>query len=277
MKSLLNRLPRRIRSLIEKFRETDVISLGAQLSYYLILSFFPFLIFLFSLIGYFRLSAESLMDILVRLLPSATGSSVRDVVQEVTANQSGALLSFGLVGTIWTASGAINAMIKGLNKAYGEKETRPLWKVRGISMLSTLVLAAIILVSMALLVFGKTIENDLLTRLNAPESWSRVWSILQVCVPVVVLFCVFLLLYRMAPDRRLSWSEVMPGSVFASVGWIVSSLLFSFYVNNFGSFSRTYGSLGGVIVLLIWLYISSIIMLTGGILNAEYANHKRQK
>ncbi|MBB6633872.1 YihY/virulence factor BrkB family protein [Cohnella thailandensis] len=276
MNALMNRLPPRVRSLIAKFRETDVVSLGAQLSYYLILAFFPFLIFLISLIGHFRLSSDTLMDILVRLLPNATGSSIRDVVNEVTANQSGALLSFGLLGSIWSASGAVNAMIKGLNKAYGEQEHRAVWRVRGISLLATLVLAAIIIVSMALLVFGETIQQELLTRLGAPEHWSRIWSVLQIVVPVVVLFCVFLLLYRMTPDRRLTWSEVIPGSVFAAIGWIASSLLFSFYVNNFGNYSKTYGSLGGVIVLLIWLYLSSIILLVGGILNAEFANNKQQ-
>ncbi|THF83768.1 YihY/virulence factor BrkB family protein [Cohnella fermenti] len=276
MRTLMNRLPPRLRGLIAQFNETDVLSLGAQLSYYLILAFFPFLIFLISLIGYFHLSSDTLMDILTRLLPNATGSSVRDVVGEVTANQSGALLSVGLLGSIWSASGAVNAMIKGLNKAYGEQEQRALWKMRGISLLATLVLAAIIIMVMALLVFGQTIQEELFTRLGVPDHWSRVWSVLQVVAPVVVLFCVFLLLYRMLPDRRLTWPEVMPGSIFASVGWIASSLLFSFYVNNFGNYSRTYGSLGGVIVLLIWLYLSSIILLVGGIVNADMANNKRQ-
>lgn len=266
-----------LRNLIARFREDDVPSLGAQLSYYLILSFFPFLIFVLSLLGYARLSQDDLMDMLLKLLPSDTGESVRGIVEEVTSNRSGTLLSFGLLGSIWTASGGVNAMIKGLNKAYDEEENRPFWKVRGLALASTLVLAAVILVSMVLLVFGKTIEEHAFEKLGVPDNWWKTWNVVQFTVPVLALFLVFLLLYRMTPNRRLTWREVMPGSVFASAGWIVSSLLFSFYVNNFGHYSKTYGSVGGIIVLLIWLYITSIIVLLGGELNAALVEKRERR
>lgn len=260
-----------VRDLIARLRKHDLPSLSAQLSYYLLLAFFPFLIFLISVIGFLKLSEEALMNNILLLLPRDAGQSILSIVREVTANRSGTLLSFGLVGSVWTASGGINALIKGLNQAYDQPESRRIWLVRLISMAATLVLALVILVSMSLLVFGQAIERHGFPLLGIPESWGRWWNLLQVIVPVLALYSVFLLLYRMTPNRRLAWREAMPGSIFASVGWIVCSLLFAFYVNNFGHFTRTYGSLGGIIILLLWLYLSSMIVLIGGELNAALA------
>ncbi|CAM3738878.1 YihY/virulence factor BrkB family protein [Cohnella lubricantis] len=263
-----------IRSLVIRLREDDLPSLAAQLSYYLLLAFFPFLIFMFSLLGFVKLSEEDLMDRIVLLLPMDAAKAVRSIVREVTSSPSGALLSFGLIGSVWTASGGINAMIKGLNKAYEESETRRFWIRRLISIAAMLVLALVIMLSMALLVFGQTIQSRLFPLLGITDPWSSMWDMLQWIVPLLALFFVFLLLYRIAPNRRIRWRSVVPGSVFATVAWIASSLLFAFYVNNFGHYSRTYGSLGGIIILLIWLYISSMIVLIGGELNAFVARRK---
>jgi membrane protein len=176
-----------------------------------------------------------------------------------------------MLATIWAASNGVNAIIKGLNKAYDEEETRPFWIVRGISVISTLVLAVVILISMLTLVFGRIIGEYLFEWLNYPVAFPRIWSVLKLAIPLVAIFGVFMLMYQVTPNRRLTWRDVLPGSVFTTVGWIVSSLLFSFYVNHFGNYAKTYGSLGGIIVLLIWLYWSSIIVLLGGEINATYA------
>lgn len=263
-----------IRALMVRLHKDDLPSLSAQLSYYLLLAFFPFLIFLFSVIGFVNLSEDDLMNEIVLLLPKDAGESIRSIVREATANRSGALLSFGLIGSIWTASGGINAMINGLNKAYNEPETRRFWVLRSISVAATLGLALVILLSMALLVFGQAIERHGFPLLGIPQRWAQIWNMLQWIVPLFALFFVFLLLYRVAPNRRLGWREVVPGSVFAAAGWIVCSLLFSFYVNNFGHYTRTYGSLGGIIILLIWLYLSSMIVLIGGEVNALLVRRK---
>ncbi|TJY41471.1 YihY/virulence factor BrkB family protein [Cohnella pontilimi] len=265
------------KSLITRFRDDDVPSLGAQLTYYLILSFFPFLIFLVTLLGFFSLSGDSIVHQFIRLLPTDSGQAVESVLQEVNQHRSGALLSFGMLGTIWAASNGVNAIIKGLNKAYDEEETRPFWKVRAISVASTLVLAVVILSAMLLLIFGKVIEKYIAHFLFLSDAFHMIWSILQFAVPLAAMFGVFLLLYRLTPDRRLSWREVIPGSVFATFGWIASSLLFSLYVNHFGNYSKTYGSIGGIIVLLLWLYWSSIIIVLGGEINATLAFGKEGK
>jgi membrane protein len=266
-----------VQCVVARFREDDVPSLGAQLTYYLILAFFPFLIFLVSIVGFAHVSVDQLLGDLIHLLPYETGQTVRSSINEVTHNQNVALLSLGMLATIWAASNGVNAIIKGLNKAYDEAETRPFWKVRGLSVLATLVLAIVILISMLMLVFGKVIGQYFFQRMNYPAGFPWAWSILKLIIPLVSLFGVFLLLYRVTPNRRLLWRDVLPGSLFTTVGWIVSSLLFSFYVNQFGNYTKTYGSLGGIFVLLIWLYWSSIIMLLGGEINATIAFRKEGK
>ncbi len=252
-----------VQCLISRFREDDVPSLGAQLTYYLILAFFPFLIFLVNLVGFAHVSADELIGDFIRVLPSDSGETVRSSINEVTINRSGAVLSIGMLATIWAAS-------NGLNKAYDEEETRPFWIVRGISVIATLVLAIVILISMLTLVFGRIFGEYLFEWLDYPAAFPWIWSVLKIAIPLVALFGVFMLMYRITPN-------VLPGAMFTTFGWVVSSLLFSFYVNQFGNYAKTYGSLGGIIVLLIWLYWSSIIVLLGGEINATYAFNKEGK
>jgi len=255
--------------MICRFRDDDVQALGAQLTYYLILAFFPFLLFLMNIVGYVQLSGEQLIAELVRLLPEESGRTVNGIIAEVTQARSGTLLSFGMVATLWAASNGINAIIKALNKAYDIEENRPFWKVRGISILSTFVLAFVILTAMLLLVFGRPIGQYLFEHFGYPAGFETMWSLLKAALPLLAMFGVFMLLYRLTPNKRLRWREVVPGAGFATIGWIITSLLFSYYVNHYGNYAATYGSVGGIIVLLIWLYISSAIILLGGELNAS--------
>ncbi|CAM4360828.1 YihY/virulence factor BrkB family protein [Paenibacillus tarimensis] len=270
----MNRKERTIhfaKQLYARVKDDEVPALGAQLTYYLILAFFPFLIFLVSVLGYAHLSGSELIEQLIKLLPEETGQTVRGIVNEVTSNQSGALLSFGMLATIWAASNGINAVIKGINKAYDEEETRPFWKVRGIAILSTLVLAVVILLAMLMVVFGRVLGEYMFSWMGYPAGFELLWGIMKYVIPLLVMFGVFMLLYRVTPNRKLTWKEVIPGSAFATIGWIMTSLLFSFYVNNFGNYTKTYGSLGAVMVLLIWMYISAIIIVLGGEINATAA------
>ncbi|MCD9022746.1 YihY/virulence factor BrkB family protein [Cohnella silvisoli] len=266
-----------VQCLISRFREDDVPSLGAQLTYYLILAFFPFLIFLVSLVGFAHVSADELLGDFIHMLPSETGDTVRSSVNEVMLTENGTLLSVGMLATLWAASNGVNAIIKGLNKAYDEAETRPFWKVRGLSVLATVVLAVVILISILMLVFGKIIGQYLFEWLNYPAGFPWAWSILKLAIPLIALFGVFMLLYRVMPNRLISWRDVVPGSLFTTVSWVGSSFLFSFYVNQFGNYTKTYGSLGGIIVLLIWLYWSSIIVMLGGEINATITFSKEGK
>ncbi len=263
-----------LKELFQKLKNDDVQGISAQLTYYLILSLFPFLIFIMTLIGYVHISLEDKIQQLEQIMPSEAVSIIEEILQDVSAGRSQALLSFGMLGTLWAASKGVNAIIKGLNRAYDIDENRVFWKVRGIAFLATLFIGFVVLLSILLLVLGRWLKTQIFLLADLPYGLQKLWDLLQYAVPLFVMFLVFTLLYWIAPNRKLHLREVIPGAFFSTVGWIATSMLFSLYVDKFSGFTRTYGSLGGVMVLLIWLYISSIIILAGGVINAILLNRR---
>ncbi|WP_426449891.1 YihY/virulence factor BrkB family protein [Paenibacillus sp. S-38] len=255
-------------SLYCRFQDDEVPAMGAQLTYYLILSFFPFLIFLIAVLSFTDLTAKDAIDSISQVLPDLSTQTIRDAFSEIQKSQSGSLLSIGLLATLWSASNGVSAVIKSLNKAYDAEEDRPFWKVKLISIAFTLVLAVVIVFAFVMLVFGRLIGETIYKFVHLPGSFDVIWGIAQYAIPLVTMIVVFMLLYSYVPNLRLTFKEVLPGAVFATFGWVVTSLLFSFYVNNFGNYTKTYGSIGGIIVLLTWLYLSSIIIILGGEINA---------
>jgi membrane protein len=252
-----------------RYEDDDVTALGAQMTYYLILAFFPFLIVLMSLVGYTRMTATEAMDNLISFLPPNAGELLLDLIDRIVMEHNDAFLSAGTIGALWVSSNGVVALMKGLNKAYDEEETRPYWMVKGIGLLFTLGLLLLLLVSLALLIFGHWLGIQLFGMYRIPVSYDRLWAVIRYTLPLPVLFSVFLCLYKWTPNRRLTFRSVIPGSFFAAVGWVAASLLFSYYVSRFGSYSRTYGSVAGIFVLLVWLYLVSIIILLGAEINAE--------
>jgi membrane protein len=182
-----------------------------------------------------------------------------------------------MLTTVWAASTGVNAMIKALNKAYQAKETRKFWLVRIYSIIATLALGGVIVIILLTLVFGQWVGEYLFRTMRHPEAFPRVWSLLQVAIPLIVLFGVFLLVYRLLPNRKLSWKDVVAGSLFTTIGWFIISSLFSLYVSQFGNYEKTYGSLGAMVVLLIWLYWSSITLLIGGEINATLTLRRQEQ
>ncbi|MFC5648222.1 YihY/virulence factor BrkB family protein [Paenibacillus solisilvae] len=251
-----------------RFQEDEVPAMGAQLTYYLILSFFPFLIFIIAVLSFANLTVQDVIERIRMVMPEMSTKTITEAFVEIQASRSGSLLSFGLLVTLWSASSGVSAVIKALNKAYDAEENRPFWKVKAISLLFTVVLALVIAFSLVMLIFGKVIGDMLYKWTQLPGNIDLIWSIGQYAVPIGVMAVVFASLYLYVPNLRLTFKEVIPGALFATFGWIITSLLFSFYVNNFGSYTKTYGSIGGIIVLLTWLYLSSIIIVLGGEINA---------
>lgn len=263
-----------IKQLLQKIKADDVQGISAQLTYYLILSLFPFLIFIMTLIGYANISLEDKIQQLEQVMPAEAVSIIEEILQDVSEGRSQALLSFGMLATLWAASKGVNAVIKGLNRAYDIDESRAFWKIRGIAFLATLTIGFVVLLSILLLVLGTWLKTQVFLLTDLPYGLQKLWDLLQYAVPLLVMFIVFTLLYWIAPSRRLALREVVPGALFSTFGWIATSVLFSVYVNQFSDFTKTYGSLGGVMILLIWLYISSIIILAGGEINAILLKRK---
>ncbi|TYQ14978.1 UNVERIFIED_CONTAM: membrane protein [Acetivibrio alkalicellulosi] len=264
-----------IRRIYLKFKDDDVPALAAQLTYYLILSFFPFLIFLITLLSYTPITSERVIRDISTILPATSYGIILDTINQILASRSGTLLSIGMIAAIWTSSNGMNAVIRGINKAYNIDESRPFWVVRGISIIATIALAIGILFSFILLVLGELIGKNLFQFMGFSYLFISVWTIARYIIPILFMLLVFILLYRFTPNNSQHCRDIIPGAVFSTAGWILISILFSFYVKNFNNYSNMYGSIGGVIVLLLWLYWISIIILLGGELNASISLIKK--
>jgi membrane protein len=262
-------MKRLVSDLISRFNNDDVPALGSQLAYNLVLSFFPFIIFLMTLIGHTSLNNNEILMALGRFMPESAFNLINTTVTEVITTKNSELMSLSLMFTIVSASSGFNAVIKGLNKAYGVSESRSFIKVRIISILCTLGMAIIILIMLFLLILGSIIWNYTAHKLGSSNEFSAIWTAIRYFTFIATAIFIFIVLYRYAPCKRLAWLKVLPGSLFATLSLILVSLAFAYYVNNFANYSVIYGSIGAIIVLLTWLFLIAIIVILGGEINAS--------
>ena len=251
--------------------DDDVLGLAAQLSYYFFLALFPAILFLLALASFFPLS--NITDDVGRSLGPFVSPQVLELIQEqmrrLANNESGGLLTFGVAGALWSSSAALVSIVGALNRAYDINEGRPWWKVRLIAIGLTLGVAVIVLVALSLVLVGPTLAEKLgqTTGWGAPFEWT--WLLLQWPLVFVLVATGIGLLYYFGPDADQDWVWITPGAVAATVLWLLVSLLFKIYVANFTDYEGSYGTVGGVIVVLLWFYVSGIAILTGAELNAE--------
>jgi membrane protein len=248
----------------------DLLSIGAQASFYLLFSLFPFLIFLIVLLAYMPMvNFQDSIQALAALMPANAYLILRDMVNQTIASRSVTLLSFGMLSALWSSASGVTTLIQGINRAYDQEETRRSWKVSAVSLYFTFELAIAIIFSLVLIVFGKVLGTQLFRFLGFSDVSLVIWSYLGYIITLITTILVFVSLYQNTPNRRLGFREVVPGAVIASLGWVIVSIAFSYYIDNFGNYSKVYGSLGGIIALLMWLYVSSIIILMGAEINAS--------
>lgn len=257
--------------LIVKIKNDDVFALASQLAYYLILSFFPFIIFLITLVGFSNLSSIEVMGALSAVLPESVYELTESIVKEVFDKQYTELLGVSILLAVWTSSSAFRAVIKGVNKAYNFKETRSFIRRSIISMLSILALAIILILALSMLVFGGVIGDYIKIILPFYKIIVLLWNMFRYAFVFILMIFIFAAIYRFTPSKRLNWREVIPGSIFSTVGWILISFGFSFYINNFSNYSRFYGSLGAVFILMTWLFLVSMIFILGVEINCVIA------
>jgi membrane protein len=266
-----------IKQLISRVIDDEIDALAAQVTYYLLLSFFPFLLLLLSIIGYSELQSKDVLIYLSQIMPKNSFDLIYSTVIEVFDSTKGNLLPLSIMGLVWTGSSGFRAIIKGLNKAYDEKETRPYWKTLSISILFMVGLALVITSAVALVVFGEMIGSAIASRFDVSNRFILGWDIIRYIVTLGGMIFIFASLYHFTPCRKLTWKEVVPGAIFTTIGWLIASLGFAYYVNNFNNYSSVYGGIGAVIVLMLWLYLTSIIILVGGEINAQLAFQKEGK
>lgn len=249
----------------------DVWGYAAQLAYYFLFSLFPFFIFLAALLAYIPVPdlMEQIMTLVRDFVPKEAGDIIEDNVIELVSRPRGGLLSFGILLALWSASSALAAIGECLNRAYGVKESRPYWKVRGLAMILTVGLAVLIISSMVLLIFGPQLGGVIADRFGVGSAFDIAWSYFRWPLVVFLMILTVALIYYFTPDVEQEWRWITPGSVISVLAWIAMSLLFGYYVENFGQYDKTYGSIGAVIVLLTWMYLSGFFLLLGGEINAE--------
>ncbi|HAT4315144.1 TPA: YihY/virulence factor BrkB family protein [Clostridium perfringens] len=262
---------------IKKIGDDDVFALGAQLAYYMVLSFIPFLMFLMTLVGFSHLNSDAVLNLLSNVMPTEAFNLIQSTVIEIVDREQTGLLWISIALAIWVSSSGFKAVIKGLNKAYGVKETRSYIKLKLISMIYTILLALIVIATLFLFVFGDVIGDFFIKVLEHPEFIYYIWNMLRYVVVILIMILFFMFLYNATPCVRLGWLEVIPGAVITTLGWISISYIFAYYVNNFSNYSRLYGSLGAVFMFMTWMFITSMILILGGEINAVLAEKNRLK
>ncbi|MBX5470128.1 MAG: YihY/virulence factor BrkB family protein [Thermoleophilaceae bacterium] len=260
---------------IKEFKADNLTDWAAALTYYSVLALFPALLCLVALLGVlgqYPQTVDSIMTIVGKVAPQSTVDSIRGPVQDVVRSKggAGALLGLGLLGSLWSASGYLGAFIRASNQIYETGEGRPFWKLRPLQIAMTVVM----IVLLAAVVIGIVVTGDLARaigdQIGLGSTAVTVWSIAKWPVLLGVVMLMFALLYYAAPNvkqPRFRW--ISPGGILAVLVWIVASAGFALYVSRFGSYNKTYGTLGGVIVFLIWLWISNIAVLLGAEFDAE--------
>jgi membrane protein len=250
--------------------EDNILGRAAELAYYFLLALFPMLIFLTSLVGFLPGLREAVFTALGKFVPGEAMRLVSETISDVTRHRSGGLISFGVLGALWAASGGVTAVMGTLNAAYDAREERSFWKIRLIAISLTVMLA--VMGGTALVMFGDRFAVWFGERLGMGPSFTVIWGVIHYLVGLALLFLGLELIYYFSPNVEQDWKWVTPGAVFAVVSMVVASLLFSLYLRFAPDYSATYGSLGAVIVLMLWLYLMGAVILIGGEVNAEIAH-----
>ncbi len=253
----------------------DIFGRAAQLSYYFLLALFPLLLFLTSLLGYFAQAGTQLrgelLGYLSTVVPAQASALINTTVDEVSKASGGGKLSFGLLAALWAASNGMGAICDALNVAYEVKETRSWWKVRLVAVVLTISLSLLIMSALVLVLFGGYIADLIAAHLMFGHVFTTTWKILQWPLVLAFVLGAFALIYYIAPDlkARRKWAWLTPGSVLAVLLWLLVSFAFRLYLHFFDSYSATYGSLGAVIILMLWFYLTGAAVLIGGEVNSE--------
>ncbi|MDN5342694.1 MAG: rane protein [Oceanotoga sp.] len=266
----------KIYELYKKIKKDQVNAISGELTYFLILSIFPFLIFFLNILNYTGIPHEILISELIITLPEQTQQLLNNIIKEISYNSSGTLLSISFILTLWTGSIGITAMIRAINKAYNIIENRSYIKIKLISLIFTIFLALLIIIVLTMLVFGQIIGNKIFVYFGVSKFFKDFWEIIRKVIPLIAMILTFAMLYKIAPAQqknlKIKLKQTIPGAVFTTIGWIISSHIFSLYINNYANYSTMYGSLGGIIILLIWLYITSMMIIIGAEINGININ-----
>ena len=263
----------------KEFQDDNLTDWAAALTYYGVLSIFPALIVLVSVLGLIGTSAtQPLLDNLGSVAPGPAKDIFTDAIKNLQGNSgaSGVFFVIGLLGAIWAASGYVSAFMRASNAIYDIEEGRPIWKTLPVRVGLTVLLMVLTAISAVAVTLSGGLANEVGGLVGVGDTAVQVWNIAK--WPVLILFVSFMfaVLYWAAPNvKQAGFKWISPGSVLAVIGWIIASVAFAFYVANFGSYNKTYGALAGPVIFLVWLWISNIMILLGAEFNAELERGRR--
>jgi len=254
--------------------QNDLFGRASELAYNFILALFPLLLFLVSLFGLFASRGQSLnnnlMGYLAAVLPPSAFDLVNKTIREVARNSGGGKVTFGIILTLWVASGGMSSMMSTLNAAYSVKESRSYIKVRTIALGLTIAVSLLVMAALGLVLLGGYLAEWAGSHLDLGTAAVLAWKVLQWPVALVFVVLSFSLIYYFGPDlKEQHWYWITPGSLVGVLVWVAASFAFRAYLHFFNTYSKTYGSLGAVIILLVWFYVTGFAFLIGGEINAQ--------
>jgi len=267
-----------LKKLYKRWSDNAITDRAAQLAYYFLFALFPFLSFLVTLTAYLPLQG-AVQELLARageVMPDEAMAIVQDQLQKLLTVQRPSLLTVSLLLAVWSASRGVDAIRTALNLAYDVKETRPFWKTQGMAIGITVIGALLVLVSITVIALGGKAGAWLAGQLGVQQIYAMVWAVLRWPITMVLIMFVAASLYYFLPDVEQEWRFITPGSVVGTALWLLTTWGFTQYAEHFGKYDVMYGSIGGMIVLLTWLYLTGLIFVLGGEVNAilEHAAHE---
>lgn len=267
----LGELGKRLGKPIRKFVEDDMSSYAAALSFWVFFSLFPFILFLVTLLSFLRIPDffDWLVDQARTVMPEQATGQVEQIVGQIRAGASGGLLSFVVVVALWSASAAVRMAMYALNLAYNVEEARPAWKRYPLSIVYTVLLAAMVIVAVGLMLVGPQVMEWFAAQVGLGPLFVMLWAWLHFPVALLLLMIFVALVYYMFPNVDQPFRFITPGAILAVIVWLAASLGFSFYVSNFAGYAAIYGGVGAIVVLLLYIFISVAVLLFGAEVNAE--------
>ena len=265
--NVANKTVKYIQNALVRIKNHDVSGMAAQLAFFFLLSLFPLLLFLVTLLPYLPITKLDILSFIETFVPENSMLLIETQVDYLMVGNV-KLLSIGIIGTLWSASNGMNALFKAFDRAYDIQENRTYLLRRVLSVLLTLAMIFVFIIALLLPVFGHQILSFLIERTGLNPEFAQIWSTIRWFGSGIITFVVFCVLYWIFPMVKLHGRKVIGGALFATIGMTIFSIGFSYYVNNFSTYTSTYGSIGAVMILMLWFYLSAHIIILGGEINA---------
>lgn len=261
-----------IKTFSKKLSDDHVNAFSAQSAFFILISFFPFLMFLMTLLKYVPVDYEALNNVFIQAFPETVSSLLLGILDEIKNSTTGAVISASVAAALWTSSKGFLAIVRGMNGVYNHKETRNYFVLRFWSAVYTLIFAIMIIAILLIFVFGNRISQFFLLKVPLLAEFALLITSIRTITGLSVLILFFLFIYVVIPNRKSNVFSELPGAFISAAGWMGFSYLYSFYIDNMGRYSTTYGSLTAIVLCMLWLYSCMYIMFVGAEINAVFKN-----